>query len=135
MRPQSMIYFDWLYGLSLLLSALQIPFQPANPEMPGTTNYFIYAGLFAVALLFWYAISLRASNAMRWIYSILVGLNLIAALIALAASASLGTLALALVIFGSVVDVVSVYMLFTADAKYWFATGGDKGAVNPSVFR
>ena len=135
MRPQSLVYFNWLYGISLVVSAIGIALEPVDPELPIAFAAGLYAIMFAIAMFFWYAISLRASNVMRWIYSVLCGLSLIATLFVISTSNELNGVSLLLSALVSVIDVITVFMLFTPDARDWFASRGSKGVVNPSVFR
>ena len=134
MRPRSLVYFDWLYGLSLVLTGIQMALQPGNPDVSGAVTTTTYVITFAVSLVIWYAISLRASKGMRWINTILVGLSLLSVFFTVAASRELSTVELALTLLNSVFDVVGVFVLFTPEAKSWFANGGNKDVVNPSVF-
>ena len=135
MRPQSLVYFDWLYWLALVLSAIGIALQPADPELSVAFATSLYVTIFAVALFFWYAIALRASNVMRWIYSVLSGLSLVGTLLLISTSKNLDGVQLSLDALVSVIDAISIFMLFTPKANDWFASRGNKGVVDPSVFR
>ena len=135
MRPKPLVYFDWLYGFSLVLSAIGMALQPANPEVPFAASAPIIGITYAIALFIWFAISLRASNVMRWIFSVLTVVNLVGILFMISNSAELQGLELALNIINAVIDVVCVFMLFSAESKDWFASKGSRGVVDPSVFR
>lgn len=139
MRPSSIVTFDRLYLVAMLLGLvnsimsidrLQTRIE-AMPELRavGIGSGFVYASMaigLAISLLLWFAVAYRRSVVAKWVlvaFTVLAIVNLPGALRQLG-SGGLGVMVSVAV---EALRVVALSFLFRADAKAWFAGGGPEG--------
>lgn len=145
MRPNSIVIFERLFFGSLALGILSsvVNWQKQMAMLAVTQGM----GQFGVAmvigsmvfglgisLLFWYFIARRASNVMRWIWTVLVVIGLPFQVLALtgATRSLMSPLAAGFSVVNSLLGVAGVIMLFRPDARQWFASKGQ--VIDADVF-
>lgn len=141
MRPSSIVTFDRLYLVALLLGLVNSVMSidrlrariEAMPELHavGIGSGFVYASMaigLAISLLLWFAVAYRRSVVAKWVlvaFTVLAILNLPGALRQLG-SGGLGVMVSVAV---EVLRLVALSFLFRTDAKAWFAGSGPEGGV------
>lgn len=140
MRPQSILVFERLFLLSLVVSAVafflgfdQLTGDPTVVRSGLGTGFIlgVAAASYALYLLFWYLIARKAVNWAKWVLLALVAISLVSlpgALVQLARSFDVDVLLNVAVL---ALEVVALGYLFRADAKAWL--NGER-PVNPTVF-
>jgi hypothetical protein len=138
MQPRSIKLFELIYFVSLVLSILQfVLFDHFDPELADSGNWSIFGALVLVtliALALWFFIVRRASNFLRWVYVIIVVLGVVLSASDARTAFAQGWWAVALELAVQLLDIVSAVLLFTAESRRWFASGGKLGPVDPNVF-
>jgi asparagine N-glycosylation enzyme membrane subunit Stt3 len=143
MRPSSIVRFDQLFLLSLVLGLVnfaldyetrlaELQADPASAELGLASAGFMFGVLgfsMAIALLLWFLVSRKANNVARWIMAVLAALGLITTPFSLG---GLSLPAMIVTISVTLVQVASIWFLFRPDAEAWFRHGG-KG-MDPDVF-
>jgi hypothetical protein len=138
MRPNSIVNFERIVILSILIGILNtwlswgkmLAMAQAQAEAQGgavkvgsTFLITVQVVFIAIYLLLVWLISRKGSPIAKWIYVVLAGLSLIAAVFGLGKMAAYGTLPLVLAIAQHLLTLVSLWLLFQPDAKAWFAEG------------
>lgn len=139
MRPASIQWFERLYLGSLVIGLANLLFHYGKlSSMMGSLGGsvgFVFVSFFAglaISLAFWYLVARRASNLAKWFLVALVALGLLGLPGSFSMTGTLGTPYIALGALATLVQAVSVGLLFTPEARRWFA---DKGApTSPDVF-
>ena len=147
MRPISIIRFDQAYlsALAVGLVNTALTFEKTSTELArdpssaqlGLGTGFLFAMLgfsFGLTLLLWFLVSRRASNVAKWIVVVLTSAGVLMGLASLMNLAAFGGLELALMLLGMGLQLTALYFLFRRDAREWFASKGQGGAVDPAVF-
>lgn len=130
MRPQSIVKFERMFFLSLLMSVVgffvgydamlaQVGREPAMQQLDLAAETVIGTMVLgtAVYLLLWFFIAHRASNLARWALTIFTGFGFIS-FVASAAFATPANPGVAIAYY--VFALGAVRYLFTADARAWF---------------
>lgn len=130
MRPESIVMFERLFLLSLVVSAVSFVMSyedamravanDAAMQQFGLGEGFVLGTLavsFVVYLLLWYLIAHRASSLAKWILIVLVGFGVASLLTALRGPLGL-TVLLNVAVYA--LEVAALIFLFRADAKAWF---------------
>ena len=127
MRPASIVNFERVVILSLLvgLVATAVNWEHA---VQATETIGFGSGLvigvqvvsIALTLLLLYFISRRGSSVARWIYVVLVGLAVAFSLANASAVFVLPTVPVLLQLVQWLLSIISIWLLFTADARAWF---------------
>jgi cell division protein FtsW (lipid II flippase) len=137
-QPTSIKLFERAYFASLLLSIAQFAlFHRFDPDMAEVGDGPLVAIALFVALLalaIWYFIARRASNFWRWLFSALVLLSLVAGAVEVETTISRGWFVIAFELATLLLDIVSAWLLFTPEARRWFANKGKFGDVDPDIF-
>lgn len=129
MRPNSIILFERLFLGSLVIGIINAYLSwdttmaalAADPNTAGLGAGFTYGVLafsFGINLLLWFLVARKASKVAKWILIVFFGIGLIAM------PSSLGTLpplSAAIAVAITVMQGVSLFMLFRPDAKRWFS--------------
>lgn len=141
MRPQSILMFERLFVLSIVLSAIsfaigygdfsqQVASDPTMQRL-GLGGGFV-VGLavtgYAIYLLLWYLIARRAANWAKWILVLFLVLSLTSLPGALSGQWDLSML-LAVAIYA--LQVAAVVYLFQPDARAWLGTGRAAEVADP----
>jgi hypothetical protein len=138
MKPQSIKMFDYLYLGSLALGVINfllsreetLALLAADPATAGLGSGIMY-GIFAfgmgISLLLWFLISQVRSKIAMWI---MIGLFAIGLLMTPSSLATMSTTAMAFAIAVTVLQAVSIFFLFRADAKEYLS----KESVDPKTF-
>lgn len=129
MRPQSIVNFERIYILSIILSIVAAfvgwDTMMANPAVQRFGPNFVWiteAVSLIIMLLLLYFIARRASVVAKWIFVILFLLGLIGFLMQLGTLFQTGILGI-IQIVQIVLQAIAVYLLFRPDARAWFADG------------
>jgi len=136
MRPASIVNFERVVLLIILFNAAgaALDWERTTSALArggvgqGPMIAFL-AGVLALILLLMWLIARRRSTVAKWIYVALT-LVLLASAISLLRIDELGILALALNAAYALLSVVSIWLLFRADARAWLA--GDDDSVSGS---
>jgi len=129
MRPKSIILFEQLFLLALLVSlaATAISFgdisavwqNDPNVRRVGLGTAVLVGAMaldYALYLLLWFLVARKRSNAAKWILVVLVAVSLVAVPSGLKGPLTLAT---GLGLAGIALDIVALAFLFKADAKAW----------------
>ena len=142
MRPKSIVTFEWLVLLYLALGVVNsyvswdqtmASLQDQGAGLGSGTIITIQAITVALYLLLVWFISRKGSPIAKWIYVVLGGLQLVAGLVGIQQTASLGTLPLIITIAQYVLILVTIWLLFRPDSKAWFSDG--RGGADSDTFR
>ena len=130
MRPNSVVRFEQLYWLWLIVSIVSVIVSWTavmhNPQMVQVLRqmpWFPYAILgVMVALLVWLgvAIARRASNVGRWIFTILAGLSVLQIVKNVGTGFPTNNVSVWLGVAAAGVAVIAAVFLFRPDAAAWF---------------
>jgi len=150
MRPKSIVLFDYLYLTALLLgivggvlnwqaTSAMLANNPAIEAMGTGIVYGILVGSIVfglgINLLLWYFISRRVSNGARWIWVLLLVFGMPGTIRTFLGSTGVVVLPVAgraILIINLLLQIAAAVMLFRADARAWFASGGE--AVDSDAF-
>ena len=141
MRPASIMMFERLYlaGLAIGLINFAVSYQTTATEVAADPALSSLGGMpfmlgalvvsTAISVLFGSLIARRASNAAKWILTVLTGIGAASLPFSLF---TMGTVELVftLVVFG--MQVAAIWFLFQPDAKMWFTPGAH--AMGPRIF-
>lgn len=129
MRPSAIINFERLFGLSILLSVVQLALQAgAQIGVIGpTTLLLIQAAGVLLSLALMLLVSRRRSNIARWVLVVFTVLGVLGLLGGLMAGGGFAVSDL-VGIAGVVAQAAAVAMLFSAGAREWFADSGASAA-------
>jgi hypothetical protein len=137
-----MTVFDRLYWTIMLLGIVSgvVNWQTAltllstNPAIAVFGLNFVYGILIgsvvlglAINVLLWYFISRRASNGARWIWVVLVAIGLpglASNLLGKAGPITLSGAGRGIIAINVMLQIAAAVMLFRADSRAWFASGG-----------
>ena len=134
MRPRSIILFEQLFLVSLVLSLVPLVLgygaataawsNDPNVRSVGLGPGFLIGAMvvdYAVYLLLWYLVARKASNVAKWILVVGVVLSLIAVPSLLRGPWTLLTI-IGLLVYA--LEIAAVVLLFKADAKAWLKGEG-----------
>jgi hypothetical protein len=141
-RPQSIIWFERLYLLGLVVAFAVGLFNwtktqaivAASQTLPSWYPLVMTAVSLILNIVLWYFIARRGSNIARWIYIVLFAFALIgtAATLLSPMLRLFGTFTLVTSLLLTVLRGVCVFLLFRPDAQGWFR--GERGNIG-DVFR
>ena len=134
MRPHSIILFERIYWVSIAIATVSGVWtlshidQVTPPDVPlaivaimPLIAAVILASAIGINVALWYFVARRRSNVARWIFTVLVGLALVAWLRRLimtdTAMASLAQIGAAV---RFLLQIACVWLLFRHDAEHWF---------------
>ncbi|CAO1654675.1 hypothetical protein NYA22BAC_03036 [Parasphingorhabdus sp. NYA22] len=131
-RPQSIILFEILFWGSLAVPLLDIVYhcEQIYGDMGGLVSWgtemtlvlaVVVTVSFATPILLWYFIARRASGIAKWIYTVFLGVGLVAM------ERTLTELTISEILFSVITQVMalgSVILLFRTDSRIWFETKG-----------
>lgn len=145
MRPKSIVIFDWLFLVSLILSMISSALSysavtsrfrsdPTLAPLASAGGPFLIGSVvigLGVSLLLWFFISRRASNVAKWILFAFTALGVLSVVRNLQEPMFAGGVT-ALMIALAILQVVTVFFLFRPDAVAWLE---GKAPVDPDVFK
>lgn len=130
-RPASMVWFDWLFGASLVSS------YAGSIYLGEVMIEFIWIDIivFALMMLLWYFISYEVNNIAKWIYLALCAVSLGAYALLLVSGVlelefladDIADMSLAENLFGTTTQLLSmgtVICLFLKSSQIWFRSKG-----------
>ena len=135
MRPPSIVWFERLFLLSLLIASIAMVTSfdtlvaqvEADPALAGLgwgrgAVLAISAISLLLPLVLWYFIARRASNIAKWI---LVVMTLLGLLFVNLDAGQLGSLAGIASLTVTILQLVAIVLLFRADARAWLSDDAD----------
>lgn len=136
--PPSLAWFERIYVLSFALTIVQMAtverFDPAMADVSAEVLFAVYAIALVFVAAIWFMVVQRASKAWRWVYVCLVVLGVVLGMTEFAALIRKSWIAIGMEASGQLAGIATVWLLFTPEARRWFAQGGSKGAIDPAVF-
>lgn len=133
MRPSSIIWFERLYLLSLILGTLhgifffdetvaQIESDPGMGALGMGAGFaiIIMTVTFLFSLLFWYLIARKGSNLAKWV---LVVLTVVGLLFVPSSMAQMATINQAVTLILTLLNLFAIAFLFRKDARDWLTAG------------
>ena len=145
-RPASIVLFEKLYLLSIVVSAIGIALgwdrmtaaAAAQPGMPAATQQGLVIGAiaftFAIAFLLLYFIARRASNIAKWIFVVLVAYGVFAFVTGLSTTGLVFDAAFLTNAASLALTLYCAWLLFRPDAKAWLESKGADGPADPTTF-
>jgi len=143
MRPNSIVLFERLVLLSIVLSLISVfvsweqtqAMLSAQNSPLGPTSILVTQGIMILLyLLLIYFIARKGSPVAKWIYVVLAGLGLVLGLIGIGQTFQLGTIPGVIALIQYVITAATLWLLFRPDAKAWFSEGRG-GDVDVETFR
>jgi hypothetical protein len=146
MRPRSITMFHRLLIAVMAISVVQTAISwtasqsvlEANPSTAMFGSWWFLLGVsvisYGIYALIWFKIVARASNAARWIFTVLTLLSLVSVPLNLtnAVTGLISPATAALMLASALAQLAAMVCLFLPDARRWFA---NRGAVaDPVVF-
>lgn len=146
-RPKSIVLFDRLYLLSIVVSligaavtwsatmakALSSPAMVQNPGMAPMVTIGSIAGIgiyVAITLLLWWLIAYKANNNVKWVFVVLNVIGIALAVFSLFAMNAEEMVSVLFKAFAWVFAIPALYFLFRPDANAWFANKGKPSGDN-----
>lgn len=142
-RPPSIIAFERLFWASIFVGVVSTFFawdsmmttlqrDSALELRTGATAIIVMLFIMsAISVAFWYGIARRASNVVKWIYVVWMGLGSISTITSLGDAKGLQGVALVMSLISTALTIGSIACLFRSDAVAWL-TG--KASVDPGIF-
>ena len=146
MRPKSIVLFERVYLLSIVVSIVAIALgwnqvsamAAAQSGLPAGAQQGVLIGAvvfaFLVPLLLLYFIARRASNVAKWIFVALTAYSLLSSLLALARPEAAKDLLFVLNAIAVVLTLYCAWLLFRPDAKAWLESKGADAPADPTAF-
>ncbi|HVR90115.1 MAG TPA: hypothetical protein VHG29_03330 [Novosphingobium sp.] len=147
MRPTSIIRFERIYLVSIVISVVQtaLSFDANRAELardPTSIQLGLGGGFLAatmavgvgLVLLLWFFVAHRASNVAKWILVPFTALGLLMTIASFANGSAGGGIQMILMLSSTALEIAALYFLFQRDARDWLASKGRVGAVDPTVF-
>ncbi|MCA1661568.1 MAG: hypothetical protein LC648_05195 [Novosphingobium sp.] len=146
MRPASIVQFERLYLLSIVIAAIGIALgwdrlvemAAAQQGVPASVQQGVLIGAvvfaFLIPLLLLYFIARRASNIAKWIFVVFTAYSLFSYVMGLSTTGLTLDLLFA---FNTVTLLLTLYcawLLFRPDAKAWLESRGADGPGDPDTF-
>jgi hypothetical protein len=145
-RPASIVLFEKLYLLSIVVSAIAIALgweqmlamAGARPGLSASAQQGVAIGAvvftFVIALLLLYFIARRASNVAKWIFVLLAAYGVFAFVTGLSANGLRVDAPFALNVVSLLLTLYCAWLLFRPDAKAWLESKGADGPADPDTF-
>ena len=142
MKPKTIIWFDWLFWISLVLGLISLAVSwptleadlEGDPDLQtigiGAVIGFVAVGN-GISILLWFFASHKASNVARWIYSVLGGLGILGAFL------DWGTLSMIEIVISLILATMSfaaIIVLFLPPSNAWFRNRGVGGPDDIKAF-
>jgi len=131
MRPKSIVHFEWIVILSILLGIVSSiltrdkmeALSAGKPHLSSGVMLTVQIVVILIYLLLIYFISRKGSPVAKWIYVVLCILGLVGGLLGLPLIMKIGTLPLLIAVVQYLLSIASLWLLFRPDSKAWFAEG------------
>ena len=132
MRPASIVLFEKLYLLSIVVSAIglalgwdqMVAAAGARPGMPAGTQQGLVIGsvvfTFLIAFVLLYFIARRASNIAKWVFVVLAAYGVFAFVTGLSTAGLTADAAFLVNALSLALTLYCAWLLFRPDAKAWF---------------
>lgn len=147
-RPKSIVLFDRLYLLSIVVSligaavtwnatmakAMSSPAMVQNPEMAPivTVGSIIGIGIsVAITLLLWWLIAYKANDVVKWVFVVLNVIGIAGAVFSLFAMNTEEAVAVYWKAAAWLFAIPALFFLFRPDANAWFASKGQVDQADP----
>lgn len=140
-RPKSIVLFDRLYLLSIVVSlvgvaatwnqtiakALSSPAMIEHPEMAPIVSIFSMVGIgvsVAITLLLWWLIAYKANNIVKWVFVVLNVIGIASVVFSFFIMHADEAVDVYIKAASWLVAIPALYFLFRPDATAWFANKG-----------
>lgn len=147
-RPKSIVLFDRLYLLSIVVSligaavtwnatmakAMSSPAMIENPEMAPMVTIGSIAGIgiyVAITLLLWWLIAYKANDVVKWVFVVLNVIGIAGVAFSLFAMNAEEAVAVYWKAAAWLFAIPALFFLFRPDANAWFASKGQVDKVDP----
>lgn len=131
-RPKSVLWFERLYGLSVLFSIVDLAIQwddiILEEEFGAETQMLFVIAValvmitaYAIVLVLWYFVAHRASGVAKWLLILISTVSLGLGVLAIGDYAEIP---LAFFLVSQALTWIALAMLFRADARAWFRSKG-----------
>lgn len=146
-RPKSILWFERLYGASILVSIVDIAMQwddlTLEDEFGSETQMLFVVAValvmivtYAIVLTLWYFVAYRASKIAKWLLLVVSVVSLVLGLVGLA---EYDGIPMAFFLVSQALTWIAIAFLFRKDARTWFGSKGiismDDNAGLNDVFR